>query len=294
MPPADSWSRVRAPASALDKVGLRLDELIQLQTGRSSVGIRSLGELCVWLDECTYVSDDERIGLREHWSHPDEFERGRAGDCEDFALWTWWELGSLGYAAELLAGKQVGGGGPPGGGHVWVQFSVAGQEFLIDGTGGAASDMIRSLAEATDHFCPWFAVDRTFRVYCYSGYFQLSAGTVGRVAVTPRGGRADRADVLPPPPIFEPAETRTIEDPVPRAGEVRRSQRPPPHRSTRSASHTKWTTSERSKCRCGVERAVLETCWKKYGGRPCAAPLEGRLALGSRLGGETWCGTARG
>ncbi len=228
MPPADSWSRVRAPASALDKVGLRLDELIQLQTGRSSVGIRSLGELCVWLDECTYVSDDERIGLREHWSHPDEFERGRAGDCEDFALWTWWELGSLGYAAELLAGKQVGGGGPPGGGHVWVQFSVAGQEFLIDGTGGAASDMIRSLAEATDHFCPWFAVDRTFRVYCYSGYFQLSAGTVGRVAVTPRGGRADRADVLPPPPIFEPAETRTIEDPVPRAGEVRRSQRPPP------------------------------------------------------------------
>jgi hypothetical protein len=41
---------------------------------------------------CTYVSDTELFGKRDYWQPPEDFEKRRKGDCEDFALWTWRQL----------------------------------------------------------------------------------------------------------------------------------------------------------------------------------------------------------
>jgi len=38
---------------------------------------------------CKYVSDKELFGKDDYRQPPEEFEKRKQGDCEDFALWTW-------------------------------------------------------------------------------------------------------------------------------------------------------------------------------------------------------------
>src|SRR6266478_1137994 len=60
-----------------------------------AVKCNSLEDLRVFLRKCRYVSDEEQFGKKEYWMPPQDFERSRKGDCEDFSLmrggnsWTW-------------------------------------------------------------------------------------------------------------------------------------------------------------------------------------------------------------
>ena len=81
-----------------------------------------------FLMTCRYVSDEELFGKEDYWQPPEDFERLRKGDCDDFALWTWRQLIELGYDARIVFGRH----GRYGTGHAWVSFAKDGKQFLVE------------------------------------------------------------------------------------------------------------------------------------------------------------------
>jgi len=88
----------------------------------------SIGDVRRFLAGCKYVSDGEQFGKRDYWQPPEEFEKRKKGDCEDFALWTWRQLLSLGYDARFV----IGSGSRYGDGHAWVEYFEQGKCFLVE------------------------------------------------------------------------------------------------------------------------------------------------------------------
>ena len=66
--------------------------------------IHSLDQLCQWLQGCRYIADIDHFGERDVWTHPLDFERGKAGDCEDHALWAWRKLLEMDIPAYFVVG----------------------------------------------------------------------------------------------------------------------------------------------------------------------------------------------
>lgn len=93
-----------------------------------TVECKNLEDLRTFLRKCRYVSDEEQFGRPDYWMPPEEFERARKGDCEDFALYAWRQLLSLGYSARFVGGKC----GRYGEGHAWVTFDKDGKTFLLE------------------------------------------------------------------------------------------------------------------------------------------------------------------
>jgi hypothetical protein len=93
-----------------------------------SVECKNLEDLRSFLRKCRYVSDEEQFGIPDFWIPPEEFEKSRKGDCEDFALYAWRQLLSLGYSARFVGGKH----GRYGEGHAWVTFKQEGKTFLLE------------------------------------------------------------------------------------------------------------------------------------------------------------------
>jgi len=75
-----------------------------------------LEEVRQFLCKCRYVSDEKLFKKEEHWQPPEEFEKNKAGDCEDFSLWTWRQLLAMGLNCRIVFGKH----GRYGMGHAWV------------------------------------------------------------------------------------------------------------------------------------------------------------------------------
>lgn len=92
------------------------------------VECRSVADIRNFLLGCKYVSDQELFGRPEYWQPPDEFEREKKGDCEDFALWTWRQLLNMGYHARFVGGSA----GRYGAGHAWVEYVQDGRWFLFE------------------------------------------------------------------------------------------------------------------------------------------------------------------
>ena len=83
-----------------------------------TVQCKTLDQVRQFLRTCRAVSDKELFGKDEYWQPPEEFEQRKAGDCEDFSLWTWRELLAMGLDARVVFGKH----GRYGIGHAWVMF----------------------------------------------------------------------------------------------------------------------------------------------------------------------------
>jgi hypothetical protein len=77
---------------------------------------------------CRAVSDEKLFGKREYWQPPEEFERRKAGDCEDFSLWTWRQLMAMGHDTRFVVGEH----GRYRTGHAWVMFFKDGKCFLVE------------------------------------------------------------------------------------------------------------------------------------------------------------------
>jgi hypothetical protein len=92
------------------------------------VQCRDVADIRRFLASCRYVSDQELFGRKDFWQPPDEFEKRKQGDCEDFALWTWRQLLSLGYDARFV----VGACGRYGYGHAWVEYFQDGKCYLVE------------------------------------------------------------------------------------------------------------------------------------------------------------------
>lgn len=93
-----------------------------------SIQCKTIGEVRNFLVGCKYVSDQELFGKRDYWQPPEQYEKRKKGDCEDFALWTWRQLLNMGYDARFIAGSAS----RYGDGHAWVEYFQDGKWYLFE------------------------------------------------------------------------------------------------------------------------------------------------------------------
>jgi hypothetical protein len=89
---------------------------------------KDINELRRFLFTCKYVSDEEQFGKRDYWLPPEEFEKCRKGDCEDFALYTWRQLIEMRIKSRFVVGES----GRYGSGHAWVAMQNHGKNYIIE------------------------------------------------------------------------------------------------------------------------------------------------------------------
>lgn len=117
-----------------------------------SVKCANLDEVRAFLKRCRYVSDQEQFGVKDYWMPPERFESVKAGDCDDFAMWTWRQLLEMGMDARFV----VGFVGRYRYSHAWVTFSESGRTFLVEPTSawlGPKRPMLSTIWHE-----PWFSV----------------------------------------------------------------------------------------------------------------------------------------
>ncbi|HET7440213.1 MAG TPA: transglutaminase domain-containing protein, partial [Terriglobales bacterium] len=117
-----------------------------------SVNCQSIHDVRQFLCGCRGVSDEELFGKRDYWQPPEEFEIRKKGDCDDFALWTWRQLLSMGYDARVVFGSH----GRYGIGHAWVQYCRGGKWFLMEPTVPFLGETLPRLSTTLYH--PKFSV----------------------------------------------------------------------------------------------------------------------------------------
>ena len=93
-----------------------------------TINCKSIEEVRKFLSGCKQVSDRELFGKDDYWQPPDEFERLKKGDCEDFAFWTWRQFMQLGFDTRVVFGDV----GRYGTGHAWVQFMQDGKCYIVE------------------------------------------------------------------------------------------------------------------------------------------------------------------
>jgi len=93
-----------------------------------AVECKSIEDARQFLRGCRAVSDKDLFGKDEYWQPPEEFETRKAGDCEDFSLWTWRQLVNMGLDSRVVFGRH----GRYGIGHAWVMFYRDGKCFLVE------------------------------------------------------------------------------------------------------------------------------------------------------------------
>ena len=106
-----------------------------------TVRCHTFTDLREFLRTCRYVPDVEQFGTTDYWLPPEEFERRKQGDCEDFALWTWRQMLTMGYEARFVGGSA----GRYGVGHAWVTFRDGGRTFLLEPLLAAAGETMPRL-----------------------------------------------------------------------------------------------------------------------------------------------------
>ena len=110
------------------------------------------------------------------------FEHLRAGDCEDFALWSWRQLLALGLHAELVTGRC--GTERERSRHAWVVFRRDGREYLLESVARDRARMVQPLDDVRELYLPEFGVGPTAERFAYAGWL------VGAKARTTRASSA--------------------------------------------------------------------------------------------------------
>lgn len=129
-----------------------------------SVQCRTIADLRRFLLTCNYVSDEELFGKPDYWQPPEDFEKRRKGDCEDFALWAWRQLLNMGYDARFVGGSA----GRYGSGHAWVEYRQDGKWFLVEPLFCRAGYAMPRLS--TLHYRPRYSVSwdgKTLRYFAH-------------------------------------------------------------------------------------------------------------------------------
>lgn len=93
-----------------------------------TVKCQTLDDLRKFLRTCRGVSDKEQFGKEDHWMPPEDFEKSRKGDCEDFAMYVWRQLLQMGYKARFVGGRVDDSPVK----HAWVTFEKDGKHFLLE------------------------------------------------------------------------------------------------------------------------------------------------------------------
>jgi hypothetical protein len=140
--------------------------------GESRVQVRSIDDICRWLQQCEYVSDTDQFNQRDVWQHPGEFETRKKGDCEDHALWAWRKLKELNIPAEFVVGRAEWGETSTGM-HAWVSYQENGRTYIMETT--HKKQIVYPLETIQSRYHPWFSVDEASQTY---RFFPVAARTV--------------------------------------------------------------------------------------------------------------------
>jgi hypothetical protein len=143
-----------------------------------TVKCATMEEVRKFLTGCKYVSDEELFGKRDYWQPPEEFEKRKKGDCEDFALWTWRQLLEMGYDARFIGGSA----GRYGTGHAWVEFCQDGKWYLLEPQRCSVGDVMPRLS--TIRYEPKLSVSWDGETLRYFAHKKPSAG-IGWKLLTP-------------------------------------------------------------------------------------------------------------
>jgi hypothetical protein len=118
-------------------------------------------EVGAFLTACLYAKDDAVHERRDVWMHPEDFERRRAGDCEDHALWAWVQLARLGWDVRFTAGLHRGGG------HAWLTAFRGKQVRLVEATAKASGELLLEAADGAGYEPVW-SVDPQLRFFVHA------------------------------------------------------------------------------------------------------------------------------
>jgi transglutaminase superfamily protein len=119
-----------------------------------AINCESIDEVRQFLRGCRQVSDKELFDKDDYWQPPEDFERMKKGDCEDFAFWTWRQFMDLGFDARVVFGRV----GRYGAGHAWVQFVQDGKCFIVEPTRaflGASFPRLTTLSYQPKYSVAW-------------------------------------------------------------------------------------------------------------------------------------------
>jgi hypothetical protein len=97
-----------------------------------TVRCKNCEDIRKFLRGCRSISDKKQFGKEDYWLPPEEFEKRKAGDCEDFSFWTWRQLLQMGLDARIVFGRH----GRYGTGHAWTMFYQDGKCFLLEPQAG--------------------------------------------------------------------------------------------------------------------------------------------------------------
>jgi len=190
MPIEDPWERVNAGVGLHNYgPGARLD-FAQYLRGKSAVTVTSLAEVQDWLLGCRYEHDEALFAEPDFWQHPVTFERLRAGDCEDFALWAWRKLVELGYDVDFIVGYRL----QEGERHAWLLLRIEATEQVFEPVARSREGMIRPLAAVRDEYIPEFGADRIGKRFAFLGYLLAEQKRLRREAIIKRYGITIHAD----------------------------------------------------------------------------------------------------
>ncbi len=123
------------------------------------VQTRNLEDIDLWLNTCQYITDERLTGTPEHWQTPDQIERGKVGDCEDFALWAWVQLLRQGVNARFV----IGGLYADGINHAWVQIYGRGSVGVLECVPAGYNPVIP--ARNAIEYTPLISFDKNLREY---------------------------------------------------------------------------------------------------------------------------------
>ena len=93
-----------------------------------TIKCETLDDLRKFLKTCRTMSDKQQFGKDDYWMPPEDFEKARQGDCDDFAMYAWRQLLEMGYRARFVGGRI--GDSPVG--HAWVTFELDGRHYLLE------------------------------------------------------------------------------------------------------------------------------------------------------------------
>lgn len=169
--PPDPWVRLDRPPSLAQFGPGAKHEFAHYLAGTDSVPVTSLSEMQEWLLGCEYQTDEALFHEEDFWQHPATFERLRAGDCEDFALWSWRTLLALKVDADFVVGLCTCDGRPQFR-HAWIVFREEGVEYVLEPAATDRARMIHPLNVVRALYVPQLGVDRYARPFTYRGYFR--------------------------------------------------------------------------------------------------------------------------
>ncbi len=128
---------------------------------RLAVRVTRWEEIHAFLRTCLYALDREVHGREEIWIHPEDFERARAGDCEDHALWAWVQFVRLGWDARFTAGLMDEGG------HGWITLYREEGILVCESTAKKRAPFLFAPG-GRPRYLPVWSVDRDCRFYWHA------------------------------------------------------------------------------------------------------------------------------